>query len=82
MKDYYEPSHRKKSSYLYYGLITAALACFSVVWGILSAVRGESLSIVITCFIGAVFWAAAALLSLYVFYDANRSSIASDPNNQ
>ncbi len=78
MKDYYEVNRRKKASYLYYGLITAAFAGFTIVWGILSAVRREALGIVLTCFIAAAFWVVSTIMSLYVFYDANRATLKSD----
>lgn len=81
MKDYYETNKRKKTAYLYYGLITAALTGLTLVSGVLSAIRGEGLPIVLTSFGAAIFWGAAAFISFYVFYNANRSSIASDNIN-
>ncbi len=78
MKDYYETNKQKKTSYLYYGLITAALTGLTLVSGVLSAIRNEGLPIVLTSFGAAIFWGAAAFISFYVFYSANRSSIASD----
>lgn len=81
MKDYYEISRRKKTAYLYYGLIASALAGFTLVCGVLSAIRGEGLPIVLTSFGAAIFWGAAAFISFHVFYSANRSSIASDNIN-
>ncbi len=71
-------NYKKRISYLYYGLITSALAGFMLVWGILSAVRGEGLWVIVTSFIAAAVWCVTAAMSLYVYYDANRSTISSD----
>lgn len=78
MKDYYEINRHKKASYLYYGLITAALAGFSFVFGVLSAVRGDTLFIVVTSFAAAVLWCLSAFVSFYIFYIANRAVLRAD----
>lgn len=78
MKDYFDKSQQKKKSYLYYGLITAALACAMLVWGILSAVNEKGFWIAAVSFISAAVWGVTAGLSLYVYYDANRTVLKSD----
>ncbi len=78
MKDYFEKRYRKKKSYLYYGLVTAAIAAAMLVWGILSAVRGDGFAIAAISFIAAAVWGITSGLSLYVYYDANRSGLQSD----
>ncbi len=78
MNVFFEKSHQKKKSYLYYGLITAALAGAMLVWGILSAVRGDGFWLAAVSFISAAVWGVTAGLSLYVYYDANRTVLKSD----
>ncbi len=78
MKGYFERRHQKKKSYLYYGLITAALAAAMLVWGILSAVNGKGFWIAAVSFISAAVWGVTAGLSLYVYYDANRTVLNLD----
>ncbi|MCM1024060.1 MAG: hypothetical protein NC395_08395 [Prevotella sp.] len=78
MKEYFETKRMKSTSYLYYGLIAAALTALMTVAGILSIVRGLSAAIAFTAFAAAVIWGVAAFVSLYIFYADNRAELKSD----
>lgn len=78
MKEYFEEKRKKKASYLYYGLAASAMTTLTVTAGILSAVRGESVQIIASSFAAAAVWCFTAVLSFYIFYDANRAAFKSD----
>ncbi len=78
MKDYFGKKRHKKSSYLYYGIVTALIAAAMVVLGITFAVKDESVWSVAARFAAAAVWGVTAALSFYFYKDANRDLLNSD----
>jgi len=81
VSNHFESKRRKKGSYLYYGIITAVIAAAMLMWGILSAVKGENVWSIIVSFIAAAVWGGTAAISFYVYRDANKAMLTSDSDD-
>lgn len=77
MKDYYDRNYRiaKSQSYLYSGLIMAALTLIMIIVSALGIVNGSDIVLVVTGFAAAVFWLIAAAVCLRVYYKDNHVEI-------
>ncbi len=77
MKDYYDRNYRvtKSQSYLYSGLIMAALTLIMIIVSVLGIVNDSDIVLVVTGFAAAVFWLIAATVCLRVYYKDNHVEI-------
>ncbi len=69
--------YKRKSSYLYFGLIFAALALLMIAVSVHEFMHGESFILRITGFGAGVMWGAAAFVCLRNYYKANLSELSS-----
>ena len=66
---------KQKTVYLYLGLGFAAVSLIMIVTSVLSAVKGEKASVLVTGFGAGIMWGAAAFFCFRTYYKANRSEL-------
>ena len=66
---------KRKTAYLYLGLVFAAMALLMMITSFHSLKRGENHSILITGFGAGIMWAAAAFACIRTYYKANRTEL-------
>lgn len=67
---------KQKTVYLYLGLGFAAVSLIMIVTSVLSAVKGEKMSVQVTGFGAGIMWGAAAFVCFYTYYKANSLEIS------
>lgn len=67
---------KRKTAYLYFGLVLAAMALIMIVVSVLSMVHGEKTSVIVTGFAAGIAWGIAAASCLHIYYKYNRSQLA------
>ena len=68
--------YKRKSIYLYIGLGFAVMALIMFITSVLSAVRGDRASVLITGFGAGIAWGTAAAACLRAYYRFNRSELS------
>lgn len=69
--------YKRKSSYLYFGLIFAALALLMLAVSVHEFIHDEPFILRITGFGAGIMWGAAAFVCLRTYYKANMTELSS-----
>lgn len=70
----YRKRHEKKWKYLYFGLLTAAAAVFTLAASVYGTLTGDSAAIQTTGYLSFIMWSVSAFLSLKVYFDAKKAA--------
>ena len=75
--NYYDKNsiYRKSRSYLYLGLVSAALSAVMIAGAVLSLVNDSGTDVTVTGFAAGAVWAFCAFMDWYVFYTDNKASV-------